>query len=525
MIINFDNIGGGGGGGQYVLPVATANRLGGIKVGSGLTIDSSGVLSTSGGTAPSGDNIKVYDFWDLYSGITYDHNDSGVPQEMIDLASSGTPVYVLYTTEHWTVYMSMIDKTGQNGTIHFAGFAGDRYFYCTLVNNESWYMSQVGQSSLGNYKVVDALSAITNPTEGMVATEKTTVKAEEFERVHAITPEEYPTEGYWAFIKNVNNDDDGVPIYMSNNEFYWDWYNDNFWHTKEWEGNYFSYRVNRGNDSSVPTFDVKFPEGSPLYVNVDGGAVGQIGITTGLTENVVQTKQPQIYQQNKWTPLYPVFEFAGFATSAETAEFIAFVKDLIDMGRYPSLYYKKTGRNFFLNFEGYADDWITFTGSKDWNCSYRVYFSDTIFDDNGFNNAGIREDENNYDEPTLFRAIWQVDSGGTIETYGEPWLIDYDPDFARLYLQGAREEGDPPGSLSHMEFKSAYRTLVQNPDSGENELRDYFVFGGKVFVKNVEYYGVWGMLRDDWQIETLSWTSGATYESQNYPIYTGSTGE
>lgn len=55
MIINFDNIGNtGGGGGGYVLPVATANRLGGIKVGSGLTIDAAGVLSTSGGTAPAG---------------------------------------------------------------------------------------------------------------------------------------------------------------------------------------------------------------------------------------------------------------------------------------------------------------------------------------------------------------------------------------------------------------------------------------------------------------------------------------
>ena len=55
MIINFDNIGNtGGGGGGYVLPVATANRLGGIKVGSGLTITNDGVLSTSGGTAPAG---------------------------------------------------------------------------------------------------------------------------------------------------------------------------------------------------------------------------------------------------------------------------------------------------------------------------------------------------------------------------------------------------------------------------------------------------------------------------------------
>lgn len=41
----------GGGGESYVLPKATATRLGGIKVGDGLSIDSGGVLSADGGTA------------------------------------------------------------------------------------------------------------------------------------------------------------------------------------------------------------------------------------------------------------------------------------------------------------------------------------------------------------------------------------------------------------------------------------------------------------------------------------------
>ena len=45
MIIDFSNINGGGGGG-YVLPVATSEVLGGVKVGSGLTITSAGTLSS-----------------------------------------------------------------------------------------------------------------------------------------------------------------------------------------------------------------------------------------------------------------------------------------------------------------------------------------------------------------------------------------------------------------------------------------------------------------------------------------------
>lgn len=37
-----------GGGGSYTLPIATTSALGGVKVGTGLSITSEGVLSTSG---------------------------------------------------------------------------------------------------------------------------------------------------------------------------------------------------------------------------------------------------------------------------------------------------------------------------------------------------------------------------------------------------------------------------------------------------------------------------------------------
>lgn len=53
-----DAISSGGGGEPYVLPVATADKLGGIKVGSGLSI-LDGVLSTTGG---SGSAFHLYSF-------------------------------------------------------------------------------------------------------------------------------------------------------------------------------------------------------------------------------------------------------------------------------------------------------------------------------------------------------------------------------------------------------------------------------------------------------------------------------
>ena len=45
----------GGGGGSYTLPVASANTLGGVKVGSGLEITNDGTLSASGGGGGGGD--------------------------------------------------------------------------------------------------------------------------------------------------------------------------------------------------------------------------------------------------------------------------------------------------------------------------------------------------------------------------------------------------------------------------------------------------------------------------------------
>ena len=83
MIISFSRLGGGGGG--YVLPTATANRLGGIKVGSGLSVDSGGTLSAEGG----GDYVIVDDL----SAVTN-------PQEgMIAYVKSHTAL-----TDTYTVY-------------------------------------------------------------------------------------------------------------------------------------------------------------------------------------------------------------------------------------------------------------------------------------------------------------------------------------------------------------------------------------------------------------------------------------
>lgn len=58
MIVNKYNTGGGGGG--YTLPTATASRLGGVKIGSGITVQNDGTISVSGGTPGSGDVVLLW---------------------------------------------------------------------------------------------------------------------------------------------------------------------------------------------------------------------------------------------------------------------------------------------------------------------------------------------------------------------------------------------------------------------------------------------------------------------------------
>lgn len=54
-----------GGGGDYVLPIASATRLGGIKVGENLSIEPDGTLNATGGSGGSGITAPVNGFFTM----------------------------------------------------------------------------------------------------------------------------------------------------------------------------------------------------------------------------------------------------------------------------------------------------------------------------------------------------------------------------------------------------------------------------------------------------------------------------
>ena len=123
----------------YSLPAASDSTLGGIKVGSGLTIDSGGTLSVSGGT--SGPNVYVLNLMSqaervaLYTELM-SYLDNNAP-------SSALPInnYVFYWylpsnnplgdsfRGYAQMYIAQLHPTDYGGAVFFTGVIGSRQYY------------------------------------------------------------------------------------------------------------------------------------------------------------------------------------------------------------------------------------------------------------------------------------------------------------------------------------------------------------------------------------------------------------
>lgn len=79
----------GGGGGSYVLPVASQSTLGGVKIGSGITIDSNGAISAQGG---GNDNYVIVN--DLSGVTTPTEGKMAYVKELATNTYNGTKIYI-----------------------------------------------------------------------------------------------------------------------------------------------------------------------------------------------------------------------------------------------------------------------------------------------------------------------------------------------------------------------------------------------------------------------------------------------
>lgn len=121
--------------GGYTLPAATDSTLGGVKIGSGLTIDANGVLSVSGGT--DGSKELVVSLEDLYG-----MSSSELKAEWDDIYAkyvSGYTVYVeggVVNKNGYTVRIPLVEaipetnpETHSGGFLYFGGIYGDNAYY------------------------------------------------------------------------------------------------------------------------------------------------------------------------------------------------------------------------------------------------------------------------------------------------------------------------------------------------------------------------------------------------------------
>ena len=153
MIIDFYNKNGGSGSG-YTLPIATETRLGGIKVGSGLTIDpSTGVLSASGETDLS--NYTTTAVTAELSAAT-----SGIAVDMETLSA---------TTSGLSVQIEALSGAIPTIQVEQELSAGTKIATITVNGSDTDLYAPAGGAGEQDYVIVDALSAITTPKEGMTA--------------------------------------------------------------------------------------------------------------------------------------------------------------------------------------------------------------------------------------------------------------------------------------------------------------------------------------------------------------------
>ena len=438
MIINFDNIGGGsGGGGSYTLPVASQSTLGGVKVGSGLTIDGNGVLSSNG-------------------------------------------------------------------------------------------------SGSSDYLITEALSAITNPAEGQMATVEssngtvvwTKIQISDYQSFTENTggnPEDFLARIHWGdWDSEQQGEEDllAVNVYQSGVNFYWNFENDGAEHTWQLErdGVYYTIAYKTHNDSDPGNCYFLFRAiGSTPYGNYIIQLRDYVA-TAETSEAYLVPGGTYVYAHGQWVQMGNIAIYSlpdnGFETSGETIAFVQKIKADYARGVYPHIYHRYLIFNpidllhsviSFENFHAYNSDWI-------------LYLSDSggTFGDNGFNEAGYRMDQNAIYSPDMGVITGSVDSGGTAN--GDMGYAYYNSYSYRFGIRTtAQDNPDEWCSVGWEKFWYKYKIEDQDSESG---WKWYFVMGADVPVDTTIYSGVWGWPEGDYEhIETLSWTSGATYESQTYTKY------
>ena len=341
--------------------------------------------------------------------------------------------------------------------------------------------------SSSNYRVVDALSAITNPTEGLMAYVKSKTKVtngvrfeitdwENFSKNGEGNAEDFLARVHWGdWDESTQSVEDllATNIYLSGNQFYWGWNNDGNLNYKETERDGAYYKIMyqthnvEGNGygsyfdfypiDETPWGDYKFSLNSNNTVS-----------TTTIQNTAIIPGGTYVYSAGQWVEIASttfVWEDIAPSTTAETAALLEKIRSSVARGIYPSIFYQ----NHICNYSGGDSQWVTFEGVFGYNRNIVFYISDQIFDQNGFNKIGIRLEDKQFLYDYNLPVASANELGGV--KIGQGISIDQ---YGVISAQGGGAGG--------------YNVVDSLPETGSaTESALYYV---KPYVVSVEYRGI-----------------------------------
>ena len=419
----------------YSLPTASSSTLGGIKVGSGLSIDNSSKLSVKAGEGLgfSGDTLVVSGVSadaplfelkhlltreELEEGYTYTQEELADIQAIIDYlgdytANNMPPVRVVLDGEYynltWCLYMPAdeIEQTPEEiqGYVLFSADVNveDNVIYAdsieldvTDISNSFLKRVEVGGTGGGDYSVVEELPEDAN--EGQTAVVAGSDKERETYKAVFSDYNSFGDDDVFCYVRR-SSDDYGVAEihYHTNDQYFTNVEGDNWWRLTDYNGDFVEIRA---------YIDRNDPENNYVEIFADQGYYLDPGDYVEVNDDTYswfEPAKPYMRTNDGWYQYGVVYDWKDLIqnTSADTIEFVAKAQ-LIDKAGVPQ-FLRLTGNlpigysylNAVLPLQNMSEGNVQFFGfAEQWGSSRRVNvtFSNTYFNENGYNESGVRLD-------------------------------------------------------------------------------------------------------------------------------------
>ena len=258
--------------------------------------------------------------------------------------------------------------------------------------------------SPSNYRIVNSLSSITNPTEGLMAFVKAKTKYTNGVRIEISDWNAFPKEadgranGYLACIQDENWDESTQapnsntiwPIILIGNQFNM-YENDGKFHSinpsHNGETYTFVYKTHNGEESGQGSYIDLYMIDKPCKLWLNNGCSTAV-TTTPYVE--ITPGQTYLYSAGQWVEIVSTtvrMEDIPLETRADVAEFVAEVRASVARGIYPSILLGDAT----CTYGGDNGDFVKFVGDAG-SDKVILCFSDEIYNRDGFEDRGLKFD-------------------------------------------------------------------------------------------------------------------------------------